>query len=211
MLSEYREVEEIEQDYSDGLLNPETFATYAAEAAVESYSRGKSEYWQFMSYVDQADKVAIEFYMENTDDFDIEVPDVDFPLDYSQDHEERELQMQKFAGDLVSGQIDVFQDSKIVSVGTSGIGVGALVSDVTGRKNNVAICNGRGVEVYGEDVDGEEIVLVGEDRETGINSRIREEMKFRAEVVEERFLSDSTPDSAAGPSGFQAIKSILSF
>lgn len=211
MLSEYRNLEEIEQDYKDGELNPDTFATYAAEAAVQAYSRGKFEYWQFMEYIDQADEVAIEFYMDNTTDFDIESPDVDIDLDYSVNHRDRELGMQRLAGDLVTGQIRVPQDAQIVSIGTSGIGAGALVSDITGRKNNVAICNGGGVEVYGEDVEDEEVVLVGADMDDRINNRIREEMVSEAHVVEERFMSDNWGKRSRMSLSFNDIRQMLSF
>ena len=211
-VADFVTLERAERDYNEGSLNPEVFSTYVAEAAEVGYREGYLSEDEFEFYLDQVDQVAIDFYMDKGEsEYDLEIPS--FPKTDSMllpEYGGREEDMRTVADNLVSGQVEIPGDGQIVSAGTGAAAKAALVSEITGRRNNIAVYDGQQLQVFGDEIEGENAILIEEFESKMRDTKTADLVREKAETTAKLDFQDNLEDRKPALTGFESIRRILS-
>lgn len=211
-VADFVTLERAERDYNEGSLNPEVFSTYVAEAAEVGYREGYLSEDEFEFYLDQVDQVAIDFYMdEGESEYDLEIPS--FPKTDSMllpEYGSRQEDMRTVADNLVSGQVEIPGDGQIVSAGTGAAAKAALVSEITGRRNNIAVYDGQQLQVFGDEIEGENAILIEEFESKMRDTKTADLVREKAETTAKLDFQDNLEDRKPALTGFESIRRILS-
>lgn len=211
-VADFVTLERAERDYNEGSLNPEVFSTYVAEAAEVGYREGYLSEDEFEFYLDQVDQVAIDFYMDKGEsEYDLEIPS--FPKTDSMllpEYGSRQEDMRTVADNLVSGQVEIPGDGQIVSAGTGAAAKAALVSEITGRRNNIAVYDGQQLQVFGDEIEGENAILIEEFESKMRDTKTADLVREKAETTAKLDFQDNLEDRKSALTGFESIRRILS-
>ena len=211
-VADFVTLERAERDYLEGSLNPEVFATYRAEAAEVGYREGSLSESEFEAYLDQVDQVAIDFYMnESGNEYDFQehsFPEADSTL--LPEYSGREENMYGLAGELASGSIEVPRDGQLVASGTGAAAKAALVSEITGKKNNIAVYDGQQLQIFGNSIDGEDVILIEEFDEERRDDVTADLVREKAGTTTEIGFHKEKNNRKHALTGFESIRRILS-